>query len=394
MTELTFDCELVAPTFLGGADNRKNPELRAPSIRGAMRYWYRALCGGINSNTATVKTQEDQLFGSTEQASSVSILVQTDRPFTPVPLNKKDNPIRTSKGDFLPSGRDYLFWSLFASGGKPGSPRYQSERDFIPPGTHFTIRLRSYNDAELYRACAALWLLANLGAIGGRARRGAGAFLANLVKGQTKNLIFEASQSGVNLAQDLGNGIRLCRDAVGVNLTWQEFGESLTEFDTLSPSSARIWVVTEQEHGWGSHQEALNSLGGKLRDYRSHINTLGRADHDAVLNWMGEGGPGPKIRRTAFGLPIPFGYSGGGPRDVIQGEGVERRASPLHIRLTRLRTGRFVGVLVLFKSQFLDPKKNHLQLQTRKWKAPAPEEYSVIEEFIASFPKHWSVNYD
>ncbi|MGQ9600679.1 MAG: RAMP superfamily CRISPR-associated protein, partial [Anaerolineae bacterium] len=46
MQRLTVTLETVTPLFLGGADPRGAPELRAPSFRGATRYWLRAALGG------------------------------------------------------------------------------------------------------------------------------------------------------------------------------------------------------------------------------------------------------------------------------------------------------------------------------------------------------------
>ncbi|HYK85247.1 MAG TPA: type III-B CRISPR module RAMP protein Cmr1, partial [Ktedonobacteraceae bacterium] len=46
MQEVTFNVETITPLFLAGAD-QNTAELRAPSFRGAMRYWFRALVGGM-----------------------------------------------------------------------------------------------------------------------------------------------------------------------------------------------------------------------------------------------------------------------------------------------------------------------------------------------------------
>lgn len=42
---LTVTLQTVTPLFLGGAGPRGAPELRAPSFRGALRYWLRAALG-------------------------------------------------------------------------------------------------------------------------------------------------------------------------------------------------------------------------------------------------------------------------------------------------------------------------------------------------------------
>ncbi len=47
--------ETITPLFLTGADPRGEPELRAASIRGALRFWLLALLGGvIGTETWTV----------------------------------------------------------------------------------------------------------------------------------------------------------------------------------------------------------------------------------------------------------------------------------------------------------------------------------------------------
>lgn len=40
---------LVTPMFLGGADQNNCAELRAPSIKGALRFWYRTIDPGFDS---------------------------------------------------------------------------------------------------------------------------------------------------------------------------------------------------------------------------------------------------------------------------------------------------------------------------------------------------------
>lgn len=72
MHKITFTCETITPMFLAGADG-KTPELRAPSIKGALRFWWRALNGHLD--LGTLKEREGKIFGSTEQQSRVIIRV-------------------------------------------------------------------------------------------------------------------------------------------------------------------------------------------------------------------------------------------------------------------------------------------------------------------------------
>ncbi len=384
MPPIKFECQVLTPLFLGGADARLNPELRAPSIRGAMRYWYRALLGGsmlVTSGTnelQILKENEARVFGTTEQGSAVTVRVA----YATEPVRasfQKDRASRTAEGGFLPTGKDYLLWSMAAT-------RQLPDREYIKPDTKFSVTLGARQDVVALRAAtAAFWLLANLGALGARANRGAGSFQALLVDSQGDEIAFRVCQSIDELQTHLTNGIQQCLAVIGDGKAqWRVFRDAQPSYDVIAPDAVQIWIVANAQGGWSSFSDALNGIGEKMRDYRSHRKTVGRADHDAVLKWLEEGGTSPEIKRAAFGLPIPFRYSDGGPSDVIQAEGSERRASPLRIRITRLTTGKYVGVLTLFQSRFLDDGKS-LMLQTRKRKAPAPTNYKVIEDFIQTF---------
>ncbi|MEW6276669.1 MAG: type III-B CRISPR module RAMP protein Cmr1 [Bacillota bacterium] len=386
--EVKFECEVLTPLFLGGADPRLNPELRASSVRGALRYWFRALVGGSNlisyrsvDEIERLNREEEQVFGSTERGSPVSVIVIPEAKPAIVQFQKE----RT--------GKDYLFWSMAASGPRENPARYQPAREYIQPGTRFQVKLRThFHGGALKKAVVALWLLANLGALGARANRGAGSIQATVEQDIPGVPAFKVCRTIDELEAFLTEGVCQCLAAVtGVDGCWRRF-ENPPLHDVLSPDGAEIWLVADDKAGWQTYAAALNGIGERLRDYRSHRRRVGRADHDAVLEWLQRGGEGPLIRRAAFGLPLPFRYSQGRPGDVIQSTISARRGSPLKIRVTRLATGRYVGVLTLFKSRFI-PEKERLKLQTRKWMAPPPKDYKIIEEFIQTFPVKWGVLY-
>ncbi|MDD5205079.1 MAG: type III-B CRISPR module RAMP protein Cmr1, partial [Desulfobacterales bacterium] len=113
MNQLRFECEVLTPLFLGGAETRVKPELRSPSIRGALRYWYRAMLGGsslvaISANENHLKALRDyeaRVFGAKEKGSPVAVIV---RPATQPDSGtfQKDRSIRMADGSFQPSGKD------------------------------------------------------------------------------------------------------------------------------------------------------------------------------------------------------------------------------------------------------------------------------------------------
>ena len=67
-----YECEIVTPLFLSGADPKK-AELRVPPIKAAMRFWWRALYG--SDDIEDMAKRESEIFGSTEQKSILKIQV-------------------------------------------------------------------------------------------------------------------------------------------------------------------------------------------------------------------------------------------------------------------------------------------------------------------------------
>jgi len=72
MQTVIFECETITPMFMYGADGR-TPELRPASIKGVMRFWWRAIHGHLKLKD--LKEQEGEIFGDTDKKSSFSIKV-------------------------------------------------------------------------------------------------------------------------------------------------------------------------------------------------------------------------------------------------------------------------------------------------------------------------------
>jgi len=93
MADLQVTLETVTPLFLAGADPRGAPELRAASVRGALRFWLRALLGGVIGDAPDrldeLRKAESAVFGSTDTGASAVIVRVTGeeqaQPFRPLP---------------------------------------------------------------------------------------------------------------------------------------------------------------------------------------------------------------------------------------------------------------------------------------------------------------------
>jgi len=72
--KLTLNLQTISPLLLFGAD-QKTPELRAASIRGELRFWFRALQGARNNSIPELASAETKLFGSTQLGSPLTVRV-------------------------------------------------------------------------------------------------------------------------------------------------------------------------------------------------------------------------------------------------------------------------------------------------------------------------------
>lgn len=160
MQTITFNCETISPMFLGGADG-VTPELRPPSIKGALRFWWRALNGHLPE--AILRSREGAIFGDTSHRSCFTIHASSTTPLTSI----MSAPV----------------------------PHRGYKIEAITPGTSFCVTFRivpisrdgiQFGLAELQ---SLFELTVLLGGIGKRVRRGMGSYQIKEINKQAYNPI-------------------------------------------------------------------------------------------------------------------------------------------------------------------------------------------------------------
>lgn len=167
-----FKVEVVTPLFLGGADPKK-AELRAPSIKGALRFWWRASYG--SDNLEEMKMRESEIFGSTENKANFSIQLEnkpeTDSVVADLPPGLK--VLTQSKGkNFKISIIDYLAYGLCEY--KREKKKNVYTKAHIPVGTKFSIILSFNNQFYKEDILKAFYAFIKYGGLGARSRNGFG----------------------------------------------------------------------------------------------------------------------------------------------------------------------------------------------------------------------------
>ena len=354
---LTITLETVTPLFLGGADPRGAPELRAPAFRGALRYWLRALVGAAGEQT--MRKYEEYLFGVGGDEGAASAVSSR---LSPPPNLSQQSYTELTKGR---KGTGYIWFAA-------RSTKNEQERHAIMP-TSFTLTLAARRSKEperdLEQAAAALWLLTRLGGIGARGRRFAGGVQAANVQPDynsesiVSRLLLRAT-SPQEFADDIAKGIQAARRIFAIQ---QLANPAPDQFDVLHPDRCGIFVLDRSFDSW---QDAVEKIGQTYQSFRA----LRQPDYSVVKTAMTSGrGLQGTVERAAFGLPIPFFYRSLGNRTATlqaeEGQGnniskIDRRASPLWMRAVKLSNGKYAVVFTWFKSQFL-PENAELLLTER-----------------------------
>lgn len=166
MHTITFICETITPLFLSGADS-VTPELRAPSIKGALRFWWRAINGHLNLKT--LKERENAIFGGVDGSGRSKVIVR---------IAPKE--VRTGTETLVPH-KDFM-----------------RQKAFLANETTFEVTLGLVYETDIFtlQHLHSLFVIATtLGGFGKRSRRGMGS-ISILNHPQPKELggIFELLQ--------------------------------------------------------------------------------------------------------------------------------------------------------------------------------------------------------
>lgn len=185
MQTLTATYRIVTPMFLGGADQTPSDGIRPPSVKGALRFWWRALSwgrfrAGATDDEAALKKlheKEAKLFGSAtddKNGGQGLFLLRLER-------TRFSNEVMTTPA---PAGIGYLLGQgLYdpRNGGKYNRAALAKNQDI-----KVTLLFKgTVSVAERQEIEKTLWMLGLLGNLGSRARRGFGSLSLQAIEGST-----------------------------------------------------------------------------------------------------------------------------------------------------------------------------------------------------------------
>ena len=174
LKRITFEIETITPMFLAGADQNK-PELRAASIKGLLRFWWRAL--QAESNIAKLREKEAKIFGSSDEGvggSSFSVRVINNGDLKPTKNKFPSNPqyqVQVDGKTFKINILEYLAYGTYEYVQGQGNV---FKREYYPAKTKFDIVLNFTNETWKNEVLKAFYVWCIFGGIGSRSRNGFG----------------------------------------------------------------------------------------------------------------------------------------------------------------------------------------------------------------------------
>lgn len=348
--EATF--QIVTPMFLGGANQTPDDGIRPPSVKGALRFWWRALHWGRclreeRDDAAALRLLHDQearLFGiaadgeNTGQGCCLLRVASDTRK-----LAKAQLPTPSPGHQYLLGQGLYHFKDKYL-------------RDALAPDAEVRIQVRfrpGTTDDERPSVARALLAMGLLGGLGGRARKGFGALAIQTIAG-----------TDLTVPKDIDDMSDTLADLTADRL------DALPPYTAFSRRSRIDLVPAAHRDVW----RLLGEIGGDMQRYRSFgkDNKVAEMpaernftdDHDLALN-AAVGNPVDRHpRRAVFGLPHNYFFSSTKDKADINAVvpisdggwseiGANRRASPLFVHPHVFPDGSVVGVLTLLPAQFL-----------------------------------------
>ncbi len=387
---------IVTPMFIGDA-SQKATDLRPPSIKGALRFWWRALNwgkylklaqGNVAKALQTLHTQEGQLFGMATQENfggQGQFILQV----SPTQLKVCTPPPQATGGiPYLLGQGIYHFKNGYL-------------RNALKAGQDFKISIcfRPRVKAEEIDSMAeALRLFGLLGGLGSRARKGLGAVAIHQLRGTEQCQIPQNINEYNNIIE------QMC----------QSMSAELPPFTAFSQKS-RVDISLTGRNAWELLEEVaremlfyrsygrLNPRSGQHEVLRQNAEQNFMPDHDLAYAVATGNSVTTHPDRAVFGLPHNYFFTSIKPPKDAQVElnpirqeghrwtsaGRGRRASPLFIHLHEFPDGQCAATQALLPASFLPPS-DRIELKAKARHATTcrvlPDiDWDVIHQFLDRF---------
>ncbi len=333
--------------FISGA-NQQDAELRLPSIKGVLRFWWRTLVKkSFRDDIKLMHKEEAIIFGSTEAQAKVLMRLDVGK------LNSVDvGEVLKANNKVVGDGARYLGYGVmeaFASRNK-GTEAGQLTRPCLEAPFEFSLSFvyhkSSINEEQSQAIQNALKVMGLLGGLGSKARKGYGSI--NLLSLKTnEKTIWTHPKNLSEYKQELASLIALT--------------SSYADLPDFTAFSRRTRIALLEGDGNEIPLQLLNKIGrdfvffrswgrnGRVLNESSEKNF--KDDHDLMKN-ISKRIPYPQ--RVVFGLPHNYGQR---PYQHVTGKDHDRRSSPLLFHIHQPQSSLPpIAVISFLPAKFLPSK--------------------------------------
>jgi len=372
MTKIEATFEVVTPMFCGDGENTVSASLRPLSIKGLLRFHFRAVAFGLlKGDLQKIRSFESKIFGSTKGVGLLRIRTELVNEGKEVAAN---SVLNSATGRVVGEGVRYLGYGLMGAFGNDAGRLTRPCLEGVEFSLHLTVREDDKDCITLLR-CTML-SIGICGSLGARSRKGFGSLSLKSLKIDDKDQKTE----------------HIFRWPALLN---KEFENQPIYPDYTAWSSQSRVIKVE---GGSSALEVMNTIGKAMMHYRSFGRdgkVLGspalrkfEGDHDLMLH-AHDGKVDDIPIRSAFGLPHKYFFTSiqNCSRDFgAKPENHERRASPLFIKVIKV-DGRYFGLLSFLPAQFLPDSErivvhNRTRIQGGKSTGNLSQFYTPVSEFL------------
>jgi CRISPR-associated protein Cmr1 len=359
MKKLEARFRIVTPMFLGDP-NQKADTVRPASVKGALRFWWRALnwsrCLEHEKSIEVdalkyLQGEEARLFGiaaGDDNGGQGIFLLQVSGQ----KITLAEQPFKPLEG-----GQLYLLGQGLATFKNGNS----CLRNAIREGGEFGVKLifrPNASEPDIKQVSDALYLFGLLGALGSRARHGMGSVA----------LIECESRSIPQTAQEYAEILKVLLENTNAKAEppFTAFSD-LTRIDVSSTNADALKLLNVV----GSEQQMYRSFGkdGMVNNHKpSEFNF--RDDHDLIRGATGGKPIDHAPRRVVFGLPHNYffstkvdGHVNNADVNYSPNRVAGRRASPLLLHIHPVGE-QFIAVHTLLRARFL-PEDAKISIKTR-----------------------------
>ena len=325
MKKIIFEIETITPMFLAGA-NQSKAELRAASIKGLLRFWWRAL--QAEADLDKLRKKEARIFGSSDEGvggSTFGIRLSNTENVQPVTTRlPNNNQIHTVTFRSQRQNRQIIINILEYLAYGPYNPQRKKLRPYIPENRKFNLILSFNKEQYLPEVLKAMCVFSLFGGLGSRSRNGFGSFCITNYQEAFKDL----SENPINNLYDKDvikaflnngslqsypafvNGTKVFKSKL-VHQTWDsalaEIGKLYRRIRIGEERLQSNNTVFENKHSYNKRQY----IGAPLDPYNENFRSL--LDRHAKPYFIKIAKEGEKYR--AYILYLPSRYCDGLEKD-------------------------------------------------------------------------------